>query len=301
MEDRLRKFAKVVEASGFARAASELHISQPALSTAVRKLERELDVELFSRRKPPLKLTRAGKTAYRYSKELDSRANNFKSELARLSHQKPKVSIGMIDSIADTLFLYGDYMPQLRKKAELSLSVNNSRVLARALEKGELDIVLVAQPQSASPMLHAVPLGSEPLVAVAAPGHLEEARRSLQAGRLPKFLSYDKKSNTDHLIHQYFLSRGIETDTIFYSTSPEILLRMVLSGEGVAVLPYLLIRDAIKHNSLLPVAGPIARPIISLEHKDRTSPKALVTLQKHVQQLLTNLSTEADQLFSGRK
>ena len=58
MEDRIRKFAHLIDAGSFTKAARDLHISQPALSMAVQKLERELHAPLYIRASQPVTPTR---------------------------------------------------------------------------------------------------------------------------------------------------------------------------------------------------------------------------------------------------
>ena len=51
----------VYQKKSFSKAAEALHVSQPALSTAIRKLESELQLQLFDRSSSPIELTQAGK------------------------------------------------------------------------------------------------------------------------------------------------------------------------------------------------------------------------------------------------
>src|SRR5688572_29853136 len=108
MEERLRKFAHLVDVGSFTKAAAELHISQPALSTAIAKLERELRAKLLVRGVRPLALTPAGKLAYQTAKDLSVQADNLKLRLAELAHEQVTLKIGMIDSMASTLFATSD-------------------------------------------------------------------------------------------------------------------------------------------------------------------------------------------------
>ncbi|CAM4412214.1 LysR family transcriptional regulator [Nocardia ninae] len=59
---RLAQFLEVAEQLSFTRAARKLHITQQALSTAVRRLEKDLGVALFERTTRRVALTRAGRT-----------------------------------------------------------------------------------------------------------------------------------------------------------------------------------------------------------------------------------------------
>lgn len=298
MEERLRKFAKVAQTGSFTRAARELHISQPALSTAIHKLERELGAELLARSHGTLKLTDAGEAALHHAKKLDMNAANFRQRLAELAGEKPKLTIGVIDSIADALFVHDNFMPKLEAQAHVSLSVNNSRYLLQVLERAELDSALIAAPrQPINKTLHAVPLGNEPLIAVTHPGRMRTVQRTLQLGELSDFISYDQHSHTSRIIREHFINRDIELRTILYSTSPEIILHMVRANRGSAMLPYLMVREAMRQGELVPLSSPVARPIIAVQPRGRHAPKPLIELHAATRNTLQRLNREANHML----
>ena len=76
MEGRLKLFASLIDTGSFTRAAATLRISQPALSTAIRKLERELGSSLLERN--DFSLTDAGRLAYEAGKKLHVSEQNVK-------------------------------------------------------------------------------------------------------------------------------------------------------------------------------------------------------------------------------
>ena len=286
MEDRLRKFAQLVDSGSFTRAAAELHISQPALSTAVAKLERELKAPLLVRGARPLAMTPAGELAYQAAKELEVRADNLRLRLAELAEQPIALRIGMIDSIADTLFSSGAGL-ELAKDARISLVVNNSRYLAEAVERGDIDVALIARQRGKLPAtLESRPVADEPLVVVARPG----------ISTLSSFIAYDQLSNTFRLVNEAFKKYGVKPTVSFYSTSPDVTLRLVLQNHGSAALPYLLVREQLKNGELHMLGGQapwfIPRPIVFIRRRDRVLPVALVTLVQQIGQILDALSRE---------
>jgi DNA-binding transcriptional LysR family regulator len=135
------------------------------------------------------------------------------------------------------------------------------------------------------------------LVAVTNPATAQSVKVSIHEGFLPELLSYDQNSHTNQLITQHFLDLGVELKHTFRSTSLEILLHMALLGEGTAVLPYLMVRQALAKQQLVITAGPIARPIIALEHKDKETVLPLLMLCNTIQKSLEQLNGE-DSLVS---
>ena len=287
----MRKFAYLVEAGNFTKAARELHISQPALSSAIAKLERELKTRLLVRGSRPLALTPAGQLAYQTAKDLSVQADNLKLRLAELAQEQLYLKIGMIDSVANALFADGEGLEML-KDAKVSLIVNNSRYLTEAVERGELDIALIAERQNSLPaILESQPVAAEPLVLV---GHAK--RRAAPGSLLPDFIAYDQLSTTFRLVSGYLNSKGVQLQTSFYSTSPEVMLRLVLLNKGVAALPYLMVREQLNNGELRRV-GPkqpwlIPRNIVAIKRRDRDLPLPLKKLINQTTGVLDGLTAE---------
>lgn len=291
MEDRLRKFAHLVDAGSFTKAASELHVSQPALSAAIAKLERELKATLLVRGSRPLVPTPAGRLAYQAAKALSAQVDNLELRLAELASEPLGLKIGMIDSIADLLFSSGAGL-ELAKGAQISLVVNNSRYLAEALERGEVDMAFIAKGRRDLPaVLEARPVADEPLVVVC---HAD--RHTTASVSLPDFIAYDKPSNTFRLVQEALKKYGVAPEVVFYSTSPDVTLRLVLQNKGTAALPYLLVRDHLQSGELKRFGGKtpwlIPRQIIALKRRDRDLPKVLQRLSQQIAGTLNQLTTE---------
>jgi DNA-binding transcriptional LysR family regulator len=292
MEERLRKFICLVDVGSFTKAANQLHVSQPALSTAIAKLERELKSTLFVRGVRPLALTPAGVLAYQAAKELRVRTDNLRQHLAELAGQTLSLRVGMIDSIADTLFRQGVGL-ELAKDAKISLVVNNSRYLADAVERGDLDIAFIAKQRGHLPaVLEAKLVANEPLVVVA-----RSQKAVLKNAALLNFIAYDQPSHTFRLVNDALKEYGVTPQTIFYSTSPDVTLRLVLQNQGTAALPYLLVRNHLKRGELVCLGHKtpwlIARPIVVIRRRDRQLPQVLASLIGQTTTILTQLMLEA--------
>lgn len=302
MEERLRKFASLVEFGSFTKAAEILHVSQPALSASIKKLERELKESLLVRGTQPLRLTPAGEYAYAAAKEIAVSTSNLTNKVEQLRQQKPSMSIGMIDSIAETVFSYGTAFAELEKSANVSLIVDNSRNLYEAVRRGELDMAFIVESsmQGVEETLNREPVGAEPLVTVCRPTELQAMQHAMSKGSLSPFISYDRSSNTYRLIAQAYAKANVRLRPTFYSTSPSVIVRLAAAGRGAAVLPYLLVVDLLTSKTLvsLPIAERVIidRPIVCITQRGRELPKFLLRATEEVGQTLHALRVEAGQI-----
>lgn len=81
---RLRHFISVAECGGFTRAAASLHLSQQALSSSVRELEKDLGTELFHRVGRQVSLTRAGQALLSEGRVLLAAARTVAEHVGRI-------------------------------------------------------------------------------------------------------------------------------------------------------------------------------------------------------------------------
>ena len=70
-----KTFYVVAKNNSFTKASKILFISQPAVTQAIKKLEEQLDIELFKRTSKGIKLTKDGEKVYYYAEKLCQIAN----------------------------------------------------------------------------------------------------------------------------------------------------------------------------------------------------------------------------------
>ncbi len=101
---QLKYFVAVAERLHFGRAARSLHVSQPPLSLAVRKLEEELGVRLFERTSRSVALTEAGRELLIEARMILSRAEHAAGRMAALaSGSGGKLVIGYNEPALNTM------------------------------------------------------------------------------------------------------------------------------------------------------------------------------------------------------
>ncbi len=279
MDDRLQKFARLTEIGSFTRAAKELHISQPALSIAIDKLERELGAELLIRSSKKFELTESGQAAYQAALDHQSTTDHLQTVLSRIAKKRPAVVIGMIDSVAAVLCATPAF-EVLEAAADVTVVVNNSRYLREALERRRLDAIFSIDDGVEHPTLLVEPVGTDELVVVCNPKVATTATVELNSSRLSRFISYDKPSTTYRHIQQTLQAKGVKTQTVLFSTSPAIMLDLSVRGKGVAALPRLLVNPHLTDGSLIALVHNgellrIERPVCIAQLRGKTQTPVL--------------------------
>ena len=105
---QLESFVAVIDTKSFSKAAEQLFLTQPAVSTQIAALERELDVKLLIRAAKDIHPTREGRVLYRYAKEILE-----KRDQALLSLHNLKRPQNTVISIGASSIPARHYLPQL--------------------------------------------------------------------------------------------------------------------------------------------------------------------------------------------
>lgn len=286
MDDRLHKFIRLVEIGNFTRAAEDLHISQPALTLAIGKLERELRTPLLIRGNRKLDLTEAGKIVYEAALEHQTITDNLQTSLIRLARKRPSVTIGMTDSIA-AMLCAAPIFEKLEQAADVTIVVNNSRYLRDAIASRNIDLAFVIDDGTIRPAITSRSVGTDTLLLVTRPEKAHDVQRALNTGRITQFISYDKPSTTYQHIHRDLGKLGITVRPSLYSTSPDVMLSMVLRGKGVAALPEHMVAELLKQKRLTKLTQghkqlSIKRPLASIRLEGKTLPDCLMLFLKNV-------------------
>ena len=301
MEERLLKFAHLIDVGNFTRAANDLHISQPALSMAMQKLERELRAQLYVRGSQPLAPTPAGEQAYKTAKELGASVRYLRNNLAELADSEVSLAVGMIDSVADNVLAHARNLKTLEQQAKVSLVINNSRYILQALRRGEVDVAFVVdQGRLDITDLRAQHIGSEPLILVAHVQQAAHVEEQIARKHVTSFISYDLPSYTHISIERYFADKRTTLSPQFFSSSPDVILRLVLAQQGAAALPYNKVKRLLKKGQLTPVhsndRAVITRHIVCITRQNYVLPQVI---QQTIERLTYDLATqiqEAQQL-----
>jgi DNA-binding transcriptional LysR family regulator len=271
----IRYFLAACETLNFHRAAERCHVTQPALTRAIQKLEAELGGLLFRRERSQVQLTDFGRLMQPHLQEVLQRTRTAR-EAARsfLTLEAAPLTLGVMCTIGPLLFVgFLNVFRAGHPGIEVSVVESTPPRLTELLLGGALDMALMAQPDPFDPRLTVEPIYSERFGLAFAAGHAFERRNTLHVSdvRGETYLSRVNCEYRDYL-SELCHAHGVEVRRGFRSEREDWILAMAAAGMGVCFLPeYSATHPGIRHRivvdpevvrevSLVSVAGRVLSP-----------------------------------------
>ncbi|MDJ0612937.1 MAG: LysR family transcriptional regulator [Rhizobiaceae bacterium] len=178
----------------FSRAAHACNVSQPALSSQIKKLEQELGVALFERRTSDIQLTEFGTRAVESAKQILKQTDVIR-EMAMEYRDVEALpfKIGMTPTLAPYLTKYfRDMLLEIFPKMRVVLVEDKPFELAQKVERQEIDIALIARNSHEliygglkQKALDFTSIWLEPIYLGVRKGHVLAERSSIKAREIP--------------------------------------------------------------------------------------------------------------------
>lgn len=167
-------FLAACSTRNFTTAAEMLGVSQPALTQAISKLERQLDVELFDRSSRPLGLTPYGEVLLEYARRMEKGGEDLAAKLGEIkAGTGGQIRIGCgPDWIHELVPEAIASLQTERRGLRVSLTVGLNDELMRRLDAGELDLFFASMSDSYFGTLYETRVMlREPMLVIARVGH----------------------------------------------------------------------------------------------------------------------------------
>ncbi|KAF1720400.1 DNA-binding transcriptional regulator OxyR [Pseudoxanthomonas wuyuanensis] len=254
----LKYLVALADHKHFGHAAAACFVSQPTLSTQIKKLEDELGVPLVERAPRKVMLTPAGRDAAERARRIVAEVEQMK-EAARRS-QDPEagtVRLGIFPTLAP--YLLPHVIPQLRQRfphLELLLIEEKSDELLARLREGKLDAGLLALPVH-DDQLHVEFLFEEPFLLAVPESHPLAERDSLTLAELSNqqlLLLEDGHCLREQALDVCRIS-GANEKSEFRATSLETLRQMVAANVGITLLPALAVKPPVARSQNIHLLG----------------------------------------------
>lgn len=279
-------FREIAKTNNFTKAATNLFLTQSAVSHAIKDLEEEAGTQLFERLHRSVKLTPAGELLLR---EIQPIIEEFESVEARLPdlEKQPPLKIASCITYAQT------ELPQLLRRfsvnhpeAHFNVQVFPASESIARLETGEVDLAFIeGKVQQAS--FQAKKIADYRLCVVAAPDFAEKQLSLPELLQRPLLLR-ERGSAVREAFESFVVLQGFKPFPIWESVDSQALVSAVKAGFGLSVLPYRLVKEELLLGKLTEVKitdWQLTNDITALVRKSRYQSRILAEFWKMLHQV----------------
>lgn len=274
----MKIFIAVCDFKSVTEAAKKLGLTQPAVSLAIKELETYYSICLFDRISRKLFITEDGKQFLQYARQIVSLFDEMEKEFKNCDSLK-LLRIG--SSITIGTCLLPQYVKQFQTQypqIKIQATIDNSSIIEEKILKSKLDFALIEGFTHSENILSHSFLKDE-LVLVCGANHALAGKSEISIHELASqtFILREKGSGTRELFDSTLFTQGITVTPAWESISTEAIINAVVSGIGVSVLPYRLVKNDLDEHRLKRIKIKnieFKRNFNVIYHKDKHSSKS---------------------------
>lgn len=233
---QLKAFHHVAIFAGFSRAAEALHVTQPAVSDQVRKLESEYDIKLFERHGKQVTVTAIGRELLDITHrlfEIEQRAEDLLTTSKQLHADNLRIIADCALHISPILTLFRQEYPSVF----VSVKSGNSDQVIDQLNRYEADIGVLGNALD-DKQHNSVTLNSSPIIAFAATGTRFSECKSVSLKELTRWplVLREQGSKTRAKLEEQVLKAGLNLNISIEAEGREAVRQIVADGGGVGIV-----------------------------------------------------------------
>ncbi|MBM6371313.1 LysR family transcriptional regulator [Staphylococcus epidermidis] len=245
----LKSFLLTSETKNLTKASELLNYSHSTVSTHIEKLEKQLDVKLFHRKKYGMELTEEGLAYIKYAKMILDSNSEYEREIRGLNNKKVNISINMQES----QYLYRYYKKineWLTKHSYVNLkfkSAHSNFYIKEEIANFKSDISLITDEKAINSNLTAIPITEERLVFVS-----NKKIHNFKLSDIPNhtLLVTEKGCSYREQLEMILYKYSFSTKQMIEFLGIESLKKYLKNSGGIALLPEFIIADELQNNSL---------------------------------------------------
>lgn len=249
----LRCITAIHETGNLARAADRLHVTQSALSHQIKGLEQALNLPLFLRNSKPLRLTPAGQKLLSFAQRVLPQFADLEGDLKRMAGGETGRLFIAIECHACFEWL----LPVLEKfrmkwpEVDVDIRLGASFAALPALQRGEVDLVVSSDPVELAEVAFE-PLFDYEALLIAAPSHplADKAFITPQDLAAETLITYPVDRGRLDVFTLFLRPAGVEPAAVRQIELTAVILLLVASHRGIAVLPDWVINEAARQSNL---------------------------------------------------
>lgn len=269
------------------KAAEALHMTQPAVSLAIKELEQYYGVHLFDRIGRRLQITDAGQHFLQYAIHISDLFSDMETGL-RDWDSKGVLRIGASITIGSQFLpSYVKAFSELRPGLDVRVTVEQSERLEQKILANELDCALI-EGIAHDPNIVSEAYMEDHLSVICGTdkGWTQGQVISIEDFQRQRFLLREKGSGTREVFDRVITQAGIHVTPVWEAMSTTALVNAVINGLGIAVLPHRMILPALRQGLICTVKVDglsFNRNFHIIHHKDKfltASAKKFIALCK---------------------
>lgn len=269
----LEAFYWVARLGSFRAAAAHLGLTQPAISSRIRELERSMNTVLLERRSRPILPTVRGHSILTYVERIFDLVDDVEARLAAQSNLHGQITLGVFDSFAlgplsDLLALAKARTPQLK----LNLVVDTSRSLVDGVMSGDLDAAIAAHSQISHDLKADLLYFLDTAWAVPVRPNVADSDQISVALDGLEILTQPPPSSMHKVTFDWFAVANIPLPRITTCSSVAIIAHLIGMGVGASILPVNTVQPYLATGAVRLIdvkPAPERQPVFAIRHKSR--------------------------------
>ena len=230
---QLRAFHQVALQGSFTRAAEVLHVTQPAISDQIRKLEEQYDILLFNRTKRQVTLTWAGQALL----EITRRLFDAEEQALHLLSETREMQSGTLRIVADSAAHVLQVLAAFRVRypgVKVVIRAGNSQQVMDSLHAYDADLGVIGEIPEGEEFDH-VRLNATAITAFVAAGHPLAGVAGVTLAGLAEYplVLRERGSKTRTKLEQAAVAAGLTLTAAIEAEGREAVREIVASGAGV--------------------------------------------------------------------
>jgi len=240
----LKSFVIAARFRSISKAANELGLGQPTVTTHIKKLEKELNMVLFDRVTRPIRLTLSGQTIFDLSQPLLDGLDSLAVRTSEAEERGPVTIASTPDIIPHTLLRVVKVFNSLYPNVYLRIQSATRTEVIGMVRTGEVDAGIIQHPDRGED-LHFEPLFLYERVLIAPKGHelLSAPMTSLDSIVQYPLILMARGTYTRHILEEQLQKKGLHYEVIMELDSMDMIKKFVTIGMGVSVGPRLAIEE----------------------------------------------------------
>ena len=254
--EKLRTFYTIARTKSFTKAAEELNLTQPAVSSQISSLEEKYGIRLFERIGRKVYLTKAGEVLLPYAEKIIAMFEEAKLAITKIKDPTfGKLNFGA--SMISGIHIIPGILEEFKRaypKIETHVRITYAYEILNLIEENEIDFGIIDErgTERAKTIFEIEPLVEDRLILVVHPDHKLAKRKRIKIKELKKenLILTEKRSSLRAFFELSLTKKGLTLFPFMEFGNVEAVKKMVEKGLGVAVLSVLSIKEEVEFGLL---------------------------------------------------